>query len=72
MDKYSFLDGDSLWAAPDFGAIAAPCAGDTPGSATVSGDCASFLAVSDRARVQWQLESESATFEQLSSFQVRN
>ncbi len=70
--EYSFLDGDSLWAAPDFGAIAAPCAGDTPGSATVSGDCASFLAVSDRARVQWQLESEFATFEQLSSFQVRN
>ena len=38
----------------------------------MSGDCASFLAVSDRARVQWQLESEFATFEQLSSFQVRN
>jgi adenosine deaminase/adenosine deaminase CECR1 len=68
--EYSFAAGDSLWDSPDFSAIAAPCADDTPGAASVSAACTSFLAGSDRARLQWQLESDFAEFESLSSFQV--
>jgi len=38
----------------------------------VSAGCASFLAGSDRAQAQWQLEAELAEFETLSSFQAGN
>lgn len=69
--EYSFLMGDSLWASPEFNQLSAPCADDIPGSATTSEGCASFLGGSDRARTQWQLETEFAEFELLSSFQLR-
>jgi Adenosine deaminase len=63
--EYSFLDGQSLWRSPTFTAIAAVCVNDTPGSKSVSGGCSTFLQGSDRARAQWQLESEFAEFETL-------
>ncbi|MBD1873304.1 adenosine deaminase [Nodosilinea sp. FACHB-131] len=69
--EYSFLEGDSLWASPEFGQLSASCAGDTPGLGTTSEGCASFLEGSDRARIQWQLEAEFAEFESLSSFRSR-
>lgn len=70
--EYSFLEGESLWRSPEFNAIAAACAKDTPGADGVSSSCTSFLEGSDRARVQWQLEAEFAEFEELSSFQASN
>ena len=63
--EYSFLKGQSLWQSPGYGAIASVCAKDTPGSASVSKDCTALLQGSDRARSQWQLESELAEFEAL-------
>jgi len=67
--EYSFLDGASLWRSPEYTTLANACAQDQPGAATVSKTCSKFLASSDRAKVQWQLESEFVKFEALSSFQ---
>jgi adenosine deaminase/adenosine deaminase CECR1 len=66
--EYSFLEGDSLWQSPQFAAVTAACAEDEPGDRALSPGCASFLAQSDRARVQWQLERDFAEFENLSWF----
>ncbi len=52
--EYSFLEGESLWQSPQFAAVTAACAEDEPGDRALSPGCASFLAQSDRARVQWQ------------------
>ncbi len=68
--EYSFLGGASLWESPEYSSMTTPCADDIPGSGTLSQDCISFLAESDRARVQWQLESEFTEFESLSSFRL--
>lgn len=64
--EYSFLEGESLWQSPDFTTVTAACAGDRPGSPSTSQGCTAFLQSSDRARNQWQLESEFAEFEALS------
>lgn len=63
--EYSFATGNSLWQSPEFKAKVASCASDTPGNASVSQGCSAFLQKSDRARIQWQLESEFAQFESL-------
>jgi hypothetical protein len=61
--EHSFLPGASLWDnAKDFRRVSA-CATDNPSSKAPSAGCAKFLASSDRAQVQWKLESEFATFE---------
>ena len=60
---YSFLPGGSLWSW-DQTALAAPCAADTPGAANPSAGCASFLAQSAKAQVQWGLERDLTAFEQ--------
>lgn len=66
--EYSFLEGDSLWQSPQFAAVTAACAKDKPGNQALSPGCASFLAQSDRARVQWQLERDFTEFEHLPWF----
>lgn len=58
---YSFLPGDSLWSLSR-GHLAAACAGAGPGSAA-TGACAGFLAHSEKARMQWQLETDFHDFE---------
>jgi len=63
--EYSFLEGESLWRSPEFTAINSRCVQDAPGSKSISGDCSAFLTKSERARTQWQLESEFAEFESL-------
>ena len=62
--EHSFLSGSSLWRDTDgFHAVAA-CATDRVGTQdTPSGSCGRFLADSDRAKVQWQLEREFVRFE---------
>jgi adenosine deaminase len=67
--EYSFLPGKSLWRSPEFVALTVPCANDKPGSTSISSGCAAQLKESDRARTQWQLESELAEFEALPWFQ---
>jgi adenosine deaminase len=64
--EYSFLNRESLWQSSGFAAANTACANDTLGSNSVSTGCSAFLKKSDRARTQWQLESEFAQFEALS------
>ena len=66
--EYSFAPGNSLWKSPEFKVIVPACASDTPGVASISQGCSAFLQKSDRARIQWQLESEFARFESLQNW----
>jgi hypothetical protein len=59
--EHSFLPGDSLWEDRKTFKPARSCAASTPGR--VSGDCQKFLASSERARLEWELESQFAKFE---------
>jgi adenosine deaminase len=59
--EHSFLQGDSLWTAPDkYTAMHRECVGggDTPSSA-----CATFLKTSEKAQQQWELERRFRSFE---------
>jgi adenosine deaminase/adenosine deaminase CECR1 len=66
--EYSFAKGDSLWKSPEFKAMVPACANESPGSTSVSKGCSAFLQKSERARIQWQLESEFARFESLQNW----
>ncbi len=62
--EHDFLPGESLLRAPDaFGEPAAACARDTLGAEKPSATCADFLAHSDKARAQWELERRFRAFE---------
>ena len=63
--EYSFLTGPSLWQSSGYRALVANCASDRPGERVPSRTCSAFLASSDRARAQWRLEAEFASFEAL-------
>jgi adenosine deaminase len=60
---YAFVPGASLWADAKRFAPAAQCAGDAPGASQTSNGCKQFLAASEKARLQWKLESEFKSFE---------
>ena len=59
--EYSFLPGASLWAETKTFQVVNACIGST--AAKVSAGCQKFLAGSERAKVQWELETELAEFE---------
>jgi adenosine deaminase len=62
--EYSFLPGPSLW--DDQGGYArfvAGCLNEVPGQAEPSSACASFLAGSEKAAQQWELERRFRDFE---------
>jgi adenosine deaminase len=62
--EHSFIPGDSLWS--DQGrelGIAVACSNDRLAGDRVSAGCEKFMATSERARVQWQLERAFAEFE---------
>jgi hypothetical protein len=61
--EHSFLAGLSLWADIDRDRITSACVSDRPGGATQSRSCKQFLDSSEKARVQWKLEQEFASFE---------
>ena len=61
--EYSFLSGDSLWAAASPYVLAPACAGVPPAAAEPPAACRALLAASDKARQQWRLEGELAAFE---------
>lgn len=61
--EHSFLPGLSVWADSDRDRFAAACASDHPGGSTQSSSCKQFLESSEKARVQWKLEQEFASFE---------
>lgn len=66
--EYSFAPGNSLWKSPEFKAMVPACESDTPRAASVSQGCSAFFHQSDRARIQWQLESEFDRFESLQNW----
>ena len=61
--EHSFLPGASLWT--DFKAshIVSSCATDSRAGGKISEVCQKFLDTNERARVQWNLETEFAGFE---------
>ncbi|MGB8917940.1 MAG: adenosine deaminase [Candidatus Sulfotelmatobacter sp.] len=62
--EHSFLPGQSLWTDTKLVFRMAPaCAGDAATPDKPSAACEQFLASSERARMQWKLESEFAKFE---------
>jgi hypothetical protein len=62
--EHSFLPGQSLWTDTKLVFRMAPaCAGDAAAPDKPSAACEQFLAASERARMQWKLESEFAKFE---------
>ncbi|MGC9291890.1 MAG: adenosine deaminase family protein [Acidobacteriaceae bacterium] len=67
--EHAFLPGASLWPSaarttPEaFTQIAAPCAHDVPGAGGPSRGCAAFLAGSQKAQQQWELEGRFHAFE---------
>ncbi len=60
--EHSFLPGASLWATIKPFRAATACLGDRPAD-QMSRSCRSFLDANERARLQWQLETEFAKFE---------
>jgi adenosine deaminase len=61
--EHSFLAGPSLWQEIASARKVSACAADVAGAEKSSPGCAQFLASSDRARAQWELEREFAEFE---------
>lgn len=67
--EHAFLPGADLWSSAakntpeSFTQIAAPCAHDAPGVDRPAKDCAAFLATSEKARQQWELERRFHLFE---------
>jgi adenosine deaminase len=62
--EHSFLPGQSLWSDTKVVFRRAPaCDGDAPGAEKPSASCDQFLSANERAREQWNLETEFAKFE---------
>ncbi|MGA8274307.1 MAG: adenosine deaminase [Candidatus Sulfotelmatobacter sp.] len=62
--KHSFLPGQSLWIDTKLVfRVTSACATDAPTAEKPSASCEQFLQASERARMQWKLEAEFATFE---------
>jgi adenosine deaminase len=61
---HSFLPGASLWAGKgDYSRFAVECRNETPGGGEPSSPCASFLAASEKAAQEWELERRFQVFE---------
>ena len=60
--QYAFVPGASLWRDESGGARIAACVDDDVG-AEPGEDCAKFLSANDKARLQWRLERQLASFE---------
>ena len=61
--QYAFIGGQSLWSDGRRFVPVAQCARDVAGMKVVSNSCREFLAGSEKARLQWQLEQDFNTFE---------
>ncbi len=62
--EHAFLPGASLWRQQDrYTRSVAACSGEVLGAEKQSGQCAAFLAGSEKARQQWELEKRFREFE---------
>jgi len=69
--EHSFLPGADLWLQEDkFQRVVPACAADALGSASPFARCAAFLAASEKARQEWELERRFNAFE--NSFSPRS
>ncbi len=63
--EYGFLPGASLWTKrAGYSEVVPACAGDAPGAPEPSPACAAFLAQSEKAGQQWELEGRFQAFEE--------
>lgn len=60
--SYGFLPGENLWQDHDYRNLAAPCA-HSSFSAAPAARCQQFLAGSEKAKLQWELEQRLNQFE---------
>jgi len=60
---YALVAGDSLWTDGRKFAPAVQCARDVQDMKLTSNTCRQFLAASEKARLQWQLEQDFNAFE---------
>ena len=60
--SYSFLPGDSLWTSSD--SLAPACQGQAPGNECPDASCQRWLASSEKATAQWELERRLRVFEE--------
>jgi hypothetical protein len=60
--QFAFIQGASLWSDGRAFRAVSQCAADKPGQAT-SRSCQQFLAASEKARLQWDLERDFREFE---------
>ncbi|PPD18865.1 MAG: adenosine deaminase, partial [Methylocystis sp.] len=61
--SYAFLPGESLWRDPAAARPVSACLDAQPGGTSPSAECRRFLAGSEKARLQWALETRFARFE---------
>jgi adenosine deaminase len=61
--QYAFIAGESLWSDARKFVPVAQCGRDVEGMKTTSESCRQFLASSEKARLQWQLEQNFSVFE---------
>lgn len=61
--SYSFIPGANLWQKANSQGIVKPCAHDNIGAKNPTQACAQFLAASEKAQLQWQLEQQFKDFE---------
>lgn len=61
--EHAFVPGSSLWHDGKDFVIVSQCAKDVPGAKARSVACHQFLQSSDKAQLQWELESEFRQFE---------
>ncbi len=61
--EHSFLPGESIWSDIGRASLARPCAADSLGSEKRSESCLALLNRSERAHMQWKLESQFTAFE---------
>jgi adenosine deaminase len=61
--QYAFIAGESLWSDGRKFAPVVSCARDVEAMNLTSNSCRQFLAGSEKARLQWQLEQDFSSFE---------
>jgi adenosine deaminase len=64
--EHAFIGGSSLWRDGNMAVAAQPCSGKRPGADKPSPACQKFLDTSEKARLQWRLETQFIQFETLS------
>ena len=61
--QYAFIAGESLWSDGRKFVAVAQCARDVEDMKLTSNSCRQFIAVNEKARLQWQLEEDFNAFE---------